>query len=70
MKILGKSKNMNMNKTEISLNISLIIYYVVFSRVFTYSTGDMFCRLLHCHHVKLDIVNEACSDRKYHATPV
>ena len=30
MKNLGKSKNLNMNKTEISLNISLIRYYVVF----------------------------------------
>ena len=41
MKISGKSKNLNMNKTEISLNIILIRYYVVFSRVFTYSTGYM-----------------------------
>ena len=30
VKILGKSKNLNMNKTEISLNISLIRYHVVF----------------------------------------
>ena len=30
MKILGKSKNLNLNKTEISLNISLIRYNVGF----------------------------------------
>ena len=30
VKILGKSKKFNMNKTEISLNIILIRYYVVF----------------------------------------
>ena len=37
--ILGKSKNLNINETEISQNVSLIRYYFV--RVFTYSTGYM-----------------------------
>ena len=55
MKILDKSKNLNMNKTEISLNISLIRYYVVFlvSLLTALGIGRLmrFCRLLHCHHV-------------------
>ena len=74
MNTLGKSKYLNMNKTEISLNISLICYYVVFlvSSLTALGTCRLmrFCRLLHCHHVKLDMMNEGCSDRKYHATPV
>ena len=74
MKISGKSKNLNTNKTEISLNIILIRYYVVFLVSLLTALGICrlmrFCHLLHCHHVKLDMVNEGCSDRKYHATPV
>ena len=74
MKILDKRKTLNMNKTEISLNISLIRYYVVLLVSLLTSLGICrlmrFCRLLHCHHVKLDMVSEGCSDRKYHATPV
>ena len=65
MKILGQSKNLNMNKTEFSLNISLICYYVVFLVSLLTALG-----MLHCHHVKLDIINEGCSDQKYHAAPV
>ena len=57
VKILGKSKNLN--KTEISLNIGLIRYYVVFLLTFLTALGICrlmrFCRLLHCHHVKLDV---------------
>ena len=41
MKILGKSKNLNMNKTEISLNISLIRYKEVFFVSLLNSTGYM-----------------------------
>ena len=48
-----------MNKTEISLNISLIHYYVVFLVSLLIALGICrlmrFCRLLHCHHVKLDM---------------
>ena len=57
MKILGVSKNLNINKTEISLNISLIRYYVVFLVSLLTALGICrlmrFCRLLHCHHAKL-----------------
>ena len=72
VKILGKNKNLNMNKTEISLSISLIRYYVVFLVPLLAALGicrlKRFCRLLHCYDVKLDMTNEDCSDRKYHAT--
>ena len=57
MKILSKSKNLNMNKTEISLNIILIRYYVVFLVSLLTALGICrlmrFCRLL--HHVKLGV---------------
>ena len=59
VKILGKSKNLNMNKTEISLNISLIRNYVVFLVSLHTALGICrlmrFYRLLHYHHVKLDV---------------
>ena len=59
VKILGKSKNLKMNKTEISLNIILIRYYVVFLVSLLTALGICriirFCRLLHCHHVKLNV---------------
>ena len=68
MKILDKSKNLNMNKAEISLNISLIRYYVVFLVSLLTALGICrlmrFWRLLYCHHVKLVMVSEGCSDRK------
>ena len=57
--ILGKSKKLNMNKTEISLNIILIRYYIAFLVSLLTALGICrlmrFCRLLHCHHVKLDV---------------
>ena len=50
VKILGKSEYLNMNKTEISLNISLIRYYVVFLVSLLTALGIYrlmrFCRLL------------------------
>ena len=59
MKILGKSKNLNMNKSEISLNISLIRYYVVSLVSLLAALGICrlmrFCRLLHCHNINLDV---------------
>ena len=44
VKILGKSKTLNMDKTEISLNISLIRYYVVFLASLLTALG--ICRLM------------------------
>ena len=60
MNTLGKSKNLNMNKTEISLNISLIRYYVVLLVSLLTALGICrlllrFCHLIHCHNVKLDV---------------